>query len=127
MSEARRILIVDDDPDVRFVLKTSLERQQFVTEEAADGIEALEKISASPPDAIVLDIMMPKLDGHSVLQRLKADHKFAGIPVVIVTAKGYFKEFLELRQDLSVAAYLEKPFPVSMLVEKLRGVLGVAR
>ncbi|MEK7287987.1 MAG: response regulator [Elusimicrobiota bacterium] len=124
MSNQKTILIVDDEPDVRFVLKTALERGNFATQEAADGLEALEKVKSQTPDAIVLDIMMPKLDGYSVHQKLKEDPRLAQIPVVIITGKGYMKEFLELRKDLEVAAYLEKPFPVALLVNKLKEVLG---
>lgn len=124
MGTLKMILIVDDEPDVRFVLKIALERGGFATEEAAEGVEALAKVRERLPDAIVLDIMMPKLDGYTVHQKLKEDPRLAQIPVVIITGKGYMKEFLDLRKDLTVAAYLEKPFPVEILVEKLREVLG---
>lgn len=123
MQAPKTILIVDDEPDVRFVLKVALERSQFVILEAADGEEALVKARERLPDAIVLDIMMPKLDGYTVHQKLKEDPRLAHIPVVLITGKGYMKEFLELRNNLTIAAYLEKPFPVAILVDKLKEVL----
>ncbi|MEK6543399.1 MAG: response regulator [Elusimicrobiota bacterium] len=118
-AKARRILIVDDEPDVRFVLKTALQRNGYTTEEAASGVEALEALKGSIPDAILLDVMMPKLDGFSLNQRLKADPRLAGVPVIIMTGKGHMKELFEARKDLTVAAYLEKPFAVAVLIERL--------
>ena len=121
-SNQKTVLIVDDEPDVVFVLKTALERNGYRTEEASNGLEALEKVRAQPPDAIVLDIMMPKFDGHSVNLRLKENPQTAHIPVVIVTGKGHLKELFEIRKSLRVAAYLEKPFRVSILLEKLKEI-----
>ncbi|MBI4368911.1 MAG: response regulator [Elusimicrobia bacterium] len=120
----KKILIVDDEPDVRFVLRTALERAGYSIDEAKDGLEALAKIAQALPDAILLDVMMPKMDGFSVHQKLKENPAWASVPVVIITGKGYMKEFMELRQDLAVAAYLEKPFPVSMIIGKLQDIFG---
>ncbi|MBI4063186.1 MAG: response regulator [Elusimicrobia bacterium] len=124
-TDSRTILIVDDEPDVRFVLKVALQKQGFLTEEATNGLEALEKIAALIPDAVLLDIMMPKMDGISVNQKLKENPKTRDIPVVIITGKGQMKELLDLRQDFKVVAYLEKPFPISVLVDKLKEILAV--
>ncbi|MCB4756619.1 MAG: response regulator [Elusimicrobia bacterium] len=115
----KTILIVDDEPDVVFVLKMALEKNGYKTVEASNGLEALEKVHIQHPDAIILDLMMPKLDGHSVNLKLKEDPRTAHIPVIVVTGKGHLKELLDIREDLKVTAYLEKPFPVSLLLEKL--------
>ncbi len=115
----KTILIVDDEPDVVFVLKMALEKNGYKTLAASNGVEGLEKVRAFHPDAIILDLMMPKLDGHSVNLRLKEDPQTAQIPVIIVTGKGHLKELLDIREDLKVTAYLEKPFPVALLLEKL--------
>lgn len=120
----KTILVVDDEPDIVFILTTALKKHGYRTEEAFNGLEALEKITAHAPDAIIMDIMMPKLDGHSVNLQLKKNPKTAAIPVLIITGKGHFKELLDIHEGVNVAAYLEKPFPIPLLLEKLRAILG---
>ena len=68
--------------------------------------------------------MMPRLDRYSVNLRLKENPETANIPVIVITGRGHIKELLKLREELSVAAYLEKPFPVSALLEKVEEILG---
>ncbi|MDD2806802.1 MAG: response regulator [Elusimicrobiales bacterium] len=119
----KKILIVDDEPDILFVLTTAIRKNGYLVDTASNGLEALEKIKADRPDAVIMDIMMPKMDGNTVNLKLKEDPDTAGIPVIIMTGKGHFKELLEIREGINVAAYLEKPFPISMLLEKLRGIL----
>lgn len=120
MHDAKTVLIVDDEPDVRFVLRVALEKGGFAVEEAQDGLEALSKLKSVSPAVILLDIMMPKMDGYAFHQKLKEDPQTADIPVVIITGKGQMKELWDLRQDLKIVAYLEKPFPVAMLIGKLK-------
>lgn len=116
------ILIVDDEPDVVFVLKKALEKRGYAIEEASNGEMALEMVEKVSPDVVVLDLMMPKLDGHSVNLRLKENPKTAALPVVIMTGKGHLKELLNIREELKVVAYLEKPFRVQSLVDCLEGI-----
>jgi CheY-like chemotaxis protein len=118
----KRVLIVDDEPDIVFILTTALQKNGYLVETASNGLEALEKIQAGAPDAVVMDVMMPKMDGNSVNLKLKEDPRTAGIPVVKMTGKGHFKELLDIREGINVAAYLEKPFPISLLLEKLRAI-----
>jgi CheY-like chemotaxis protein len=117
------ILIVDDEPDVVYVLKASLERKGYAIETANNGLVALEMVEKVKPDAIILDLMMPKLDGHSVNLKLKENPATAAIPVIVITGKGHLKELLEIRDDLKVAAYLEKPFRIPMLTDCLETIL----
>src|SRR3972149_12333059 len=107
----KKILIVDDEHDIVLVLKMALEKKGFKVTEAYDGIEALEKISLDKPDLILLDLMMPRLDGHSLNLKLKENPEMAGIPVIVMTGRGHLKELLNISGQLSVKAYLEKPFP----------------
>ena len=86
MSEKKRILVVDDEPDFCSIVQSQLEKEGFEVEIAYNGIEGLEKVRANPPDAIVLDIMMPEMDGYQVCKKLKADEKFTDIPVILLTA-----------------------------------------
>ncbi|OVE77917.1 hypothetical protein BVX98_01580 [bacterium F11] len=120
----KKVLIVDDDPDVLFVIGTALESEGYVCKEAQDGLDAIQKIYLDLPDVIILDFMMPKLDGHSVTIKLKEDPRTAKIPIVIITGKGNIKELLEIREDFKVAAYLEKPFRVSTLLEIMENLFS---
>src|SRR6516225_7608089 len=87
MREPGRILVVDDVPDNVDILQMRLEAQGYEVVTAADGIAALEKIRELRPDLVLLDIMMPKLDGIESVKRLKADPSLPFIPVILVTAK----------------------------------------
>ncbi len=86
MSEKKRILVVDDEPDFAGIVQQNLEKEGFEVEVAYDGDEGLEKVKANPPDAIVLDVMMPGKDGYQVCSELKADEQYADIPVILLTA-----------------------------------------
>ncbi len=86
MSEKKRVLVVDDEPDFAAIVQTNLEKEGFEVEVAYNGVEGLEKVHANPPDAIVLDIMMPEMDGYAVCKALKSDEKCADIPVILLTA-----------------------------------------
>lgn len=86
MSDKKRVLLVDDEPDLISLLKKRFKKEGFDTEVAYDGIEAMEKIEANPPDAIVLDVMMPEKDGYQVCSELKKNVKYEDIPVLMLTA-----------------------------------------
>ncbi|MEJ2101182.1 MAG: response regulator [Desulfobacterales bacterium] len=86
MSEKKRILVVDDEPDFAAIVQENLEKEGFKVEIAYDGVEGLEKVHANPPDAIVLDVMMPEKDGYKVCEELKADERYSGIPIILLTA-----------------------------------------
>ncbi len=86
MSDKKRILVVDDEPDFAAIVQGNLEKEGFEVEIAYNGVEGLEKVRSNPPDAIVLDVMMPEMDGYKVCRELKADEKYADIPVVLLTA-----------------------------------------
>ncbi len=86
MSDKKRILVVDDEPDFVSIVKKNLEKAGFDVEVAYDGVEGMEKVQANPPDAIVLDVMMPEKDGYKVCSELKRDEKYADIPILLLTA-----------------------------------------
>jgi len=115
----KKILIVEDNHDIVEILKMALEKENYEIYVAYDGIEALNKVKSNKPDLIVLDIMLPKLDGHSVNLRLKEDTGTKNIPVVVITGRGHLKELLDIREDVTVSAYLEKPFPIRLLMDKI--------
>jgi len=86
MSEKKRILVVDDEPDFASIVQGNLEKEGFEVEIAYNGVEGLEKVHANPPDAIVLDVMMPEKDGYEMCADLKGDEKYRDIPIVLLTA-----------------------------------------
>ncbi|MBW1642166.1 MAG: response regulator [Deltaproteobacteria bacterium] len=86
MSDKKRILVVDDEPDFAAIVQRNLEKEGFEVDVAYDGVEGMEKVADNPPDAIVLDVMMPEKDGYEMCSELKADEKYADIPVVMLTA-----------------------------------------
>ncbi|NJN39731.1 MAG: response regulator [Gammaproteobacteria bacterium] len=119
-SEGARVLVVDDDPTVRELMTRHLTKQGFVILTANNGIEALRLARDAHPAAITLDVMMPDLDGWSVLAALKGDPTLADIPVVLVTIiddqqRGY---------ALGAADYLVKPIDRKRLIETLRALAG---
>jgi two-component system alkaline phosphatase synthesis response regulator PhoP len=86
MGDKKRILVVDDEPDFALIVQGNLEKDGFEVEVAYNGVEGIEKVQAHPPDAIVLDVMMPEKDGYSVCAELKGSEKYCDIPIVLLTA-----------------------------------------
>jgi len=84
MTEKKRILVVDDEPDFCSIVQGQLEKEGFLVDVAYNGVEGLEKVYANPPDAIVLDVMMPEMDGYEVCK--KSDEKCVNIPIILLTA-----------------------------------------
>ncbi len=86
MGDKKRILVVDDEPDFASIVQSNLKKEGFDVDVAYDGKEGLEKVKANPPDAIVLDVMMPEMDGYELCSILKGDENFQDIPIVMLTA-----------------------------------------
>jgi len=105
----KHILAVDDEPNIRRLVEVNLQRAGYHVTTAADGVEALERIQREPPDMVVLDWMMPRLDGLEVLKRLKADPETAEIPIVMLTAKAQDADIFRGWQS-GADCYLIKPF-----------------
>ena len=112
----KRVLVVDDDRVIQQLLEVNLELEGYeVVATAADGKEALDKIAELKPDLVILDIMMPKMDGLEVCRRLRADPELAKIPVILLSARA---QDMDIREGLEIgaSAYLTKPFdPVELL------------
>jgi len=119
-----RVLVVDDERDVVELVKFLLERDGHKVIEAFNGREALEKAYAELPDLIILDIMMPEMDGYTVNARLTETESTRRIPVIILTAKGQMRDVFEMASN--VAFYMEKPFDPKHLREKIQEVLSKA-
>jgi len=116
--EIHKVLLAEDEEDIRKVAQISLQfRGGWEVELAANGEECLLKAASNPPDLILLDCMMPKLDGYETCRRLKQDPALRHIPVIFLTAKA---QEIEVKKGLSLGAvgYLIKPFnPMSLAAE----------
>ena len=119
MEKESRILVVDDDKNICELIRLYLQKEGYTVEIANDGLAALEKFSQNPPAAVILDIMLPKIDGIEVLKRMR---KAGNIPVIMLTAKGeIFDKVLGL--ELGADDYMVKPFEPKELVARLKAVL----
>jgi len=129
MSDKKRILVVDDEPDFASIVKKNLEKEGFEVEVAYDGVEGLEKVKANPPDAIVLDVMMPEMDGYEMCSKLKADEQLADIPVVMLTAVASHVTSTRYshHSGMSMEAddYLPKPASAQDITESIKGLLEI--
>ena len=122
-SDAKRVLIVDDQPDIRLMCRVNLALEGYEIFEAADGEAGLAAVRDHRPDLVLLDVMMPGMDGWSVLDQIKADRDTRPIPVVLLTARVQRED--EIRGWSSGAAeYLSKPFNPSSLSDVVRHVLN---
>jgi len=117
-----KVLFVDDEVDFVDIVGTRLEANGFKVIPAYDGEEALEKVANDRPDVIILDIMMPKINGFDVCRRLKADKNYKDIPVIILTAR-FQPNDIKFSKDVGADAYITKPFDPRVLLEKLRELL----
>lgn len=106
---AKKILVVDDEFALVDMLKMRLEANSYEVITALDGKTGLERATADAPDLIILDIMMPELDGYEVLRELKKNEKTRSIPVLMLTAKGDTSAIME-SQELQATDHLIKPF-----------------
>ena len=120
-----RILVVDDEVYIVHILDFSLGMEGYEVVTALDGEEALRKVKETRPDLIVLDIMMPKMDGYETCRALKADASTKNIPVILLSAKG---RNVDMQQGYDVGAddYITKPFSPRKLVDRINAMLGQA-
>jgi DNA-binding response OmpR family regulator len=117
-----RILIADDDAFIRRPLEWILSQEGFEPEMASDGDECMETLRSSPPDLLILDVMMPGLDGFEICRRMKDDPKLRQIPVVLLSARGREHD-RERGLALGAAEYMTKPYSPTDLIQRIRGLL----
>ncbi len=117
-----RILVVDDDPDILQYVKMNLEREGFETETAANGLEALQIARTHPPSLVLLDVMMPGMDGLTTLRHLRNDPSTSSVPVVMLTARALAKDRVK-GLDLGADDYITKPFAVEELIARVSTVI----
>jgi two-component system alkaline phosphatase synthesis response regulator PhoP len=129
MTLQKRILIVDDEPDFAAIVQGNLEKEGFEVDVAYNGVEGLEKVQSNPPDAIVLDVMMPEKDGYVVCKELKGDDKYCDIPIILLTAVASHVTSTRYthREGMSTEAddYIAKPASAEEITKSLKRLLNV--
>ena len=129
MSEKKRILVVDDEPDFASIVQANLEKEGFEVEIAYNGVEGLEKVYANPPDAIVLDVMMPEKDGYEMCADLKGDEKYSDIPIILLTAVASHVTSTRYSHadGMSTEAddYIAKPASAEEITRSVKQLLGM--
>jgi DNA-binding response OmpR family regulator len=118
-----RILVVDDDRVIQQLLKVNLELEGYAVEVAEDGQEALERFDGFQPNLVLLDIMMPRLDGWEVCRRLKDGVDSADVPIVLLSARAQDAD-VQRGTEMGVAAYVTKPFDPIQLLDLVADILA---
>ena len=120
---AKRILIVDDEVQLVEMVKMRLEAAGYEVISAYDGREGFDKAKKDKPDLIILDLMLPKMDGYKVCGLLKNDARYNKIPIIMFTARVQ-EEDMRLGKDLGAEEYVTKPFDPKTLLLKIKKLLG---
>ena len=123
MNVKPRVVIADDDPDIRRLVQITVTNAGCDVTVAADGEEALELIRAAPPDLVILDVLMPRMDGWEVARELKGDPLTQGVPIMFLTSRGQEHDVLEGFHS-GAADYMVKPFSPRELQVRVRAVLA---
>lgn len=120
---AKKILLADDEPDIVMILKRYLEVDGYEVVTANDGQEAMDKIANDTFDLLILDVMMPKMNGWEACKKLKSDSKTSGIPVIILTAKSQDTDAL-MSYECGADEYATKPFDYNVISATIKKLLG---
>lgn len=121
-----KILVIDDERVMTQLLKVELEKEGYKVSVAYDGKSGLEKIKIDSPDLVILDVIMPTLDGYRVLKILKEDPATKNIPVIMLTVKG-FDEEIQKGLDLGADEYMPKPFHPGLLIKRIKNIIELKR
>jgi DNA-binding response OmpR family regulator len=119
----KRILIVDDEPNIVISLEYLMKREGFAVETAGDGEAALKVMAERAPDLVILDVMLPKMNGFEVCQQIRASPEWRGMRILMLTARGRDREIAK-GLGLGADAYVTKPFSTSDLVAQVKQLLG---
>src|SRR5262245_22732576 len=117
-----RILVVEDDPDIAELVDRYLTKAGFATDRVSSGRDAIDAIAAKTPDLLVLDLMLPHLDGLEICRRVRANEQTANIPIIMLTARAEESERI-VGLELGADDYLAKPFSPNELVARVRALL----
>jgi DNA-binding response OmpR family regulator len=117
----KRILVVDDEMQLVDMVKMRLEANGYSVISAYDGQDGLDKARKERPDLIILDLMLPKIDGYKVCRMLKFDEKYKNIPIILFTARAQ-QEDEKLGKEVGADAYITKPFEPQVLLDKIKSL-----
>ncbi|HAZ31659.1 MAG TPA: hypothetical protein DCY61_03010 [Dehalococcoidia bacterium] len=132
MEEGRKILVIDDDPDILEALTTVLESQGYQVATARDGVEGLDRLRAENTDLIILDLIMPRMDGFAMYKMLKNPDRpdYGDIPILLLTSlreESSRRRFeLETGMEMAVDDYVEKPISPQIMLERVKKLLQKA-
>jgi len=121
-----KILIIDDDMGMRMLLSKFLQRQGFETLVAEDGLEGVEIAKKTNPDLIIMDVVMPRMDGITAARLIKFYKPLSNVPIIFLTAKDDDKE-IGLAQETRADVYITKPFDVHKVIEVVEDLLSKSR
>lgn len=119
----KRILIVEDEIELVKAMQIRLEQAGYEVLSSNDGQDALEKAKRENPDLIILDLMLPKMDGYKVCRMLKFDQKYRKIPIIMFTARAQEAD-KKMGEEVGADAYITKPFDPGVLLDKIKKFLG---
>lgn len=119
----KKILVVDDESDIIEILKFMLEAHGYECITATDGEEGLKAAKEENPDLIILDVMMPKINGYKICRLLKFDNKYKNVPIFMLTARSQDEDKI-IGEETGADEYITKPFDVDFVVEKVKSYIG---
>ena len=115
----RKILVIEDDMDIAELVKLVLETESYTVESVLDPLEAIDKAKSYKPDAILLDLLMPKLNGWEIFKQLRKDKEFDNVPIAILTAKSEEIDTMVGLHVMNADGYITKPFGKQELIDKI--------
>ena len=118
----KKIIIIEDEPDISVLVVHYLTQEGYKVNTCADGIEGLRRVKADRPDLLILDLMLPELDGLEICKRLRTDPKTSNLPIIMLTAKGEESDKI-VGLELGADDYLTKPFSPKELVARVKALL----
>lgn len=121
-----KVLVVDDEVFIRKMIEKRLKTAGIAVIEAENGMEALDKAATERPDLIIMDVMMPKMDGFQACERIRFNPEISGTPILMLTARGEMMD-MERAMTLGIIEYIAKPFSPKELVEKIVKILNLMR
>lgn len=122
----KKVLVVDDEVFIRKMIEARLKPAGIAVIQAQNGMEAVEKAASEMPDLIIMDVMMPKMDGFKACEAIRSNPAVSGIPILMLTARGQAAD-MEKAMALGIIEYITKPFSPKDLADKVVGILNTVR
>ncbi|MEM8631621.1 MAG: response regulator [Pseudomonadota bacterium] len=119
----RRVLLIEDEPNIIEAIRFILSRDGWIVDTHADGATALAAIEDRQPDLVILDVMLPNRSGYDITRDIRADARFVGLPVLMLTARGQEKD-REIAASLGVSHFMTKPFSNTEVLAQVRALVG---